>query len=404
MFSGKFSGKKYLVEISAKYLFYSGNFYIFATPMVELAKHIEILLLDNDCVIVPGFGGFMAHHVDAVYDAEENLFLPPSRTLGFNPQLHINDSLLAQSYVEAYDISYPDAVKRIDAEVSEMRQTISNQGFFELPDIGVIQTNEDGNLEFEPCAAGILTPGLYALTSFEFSEIGLLPENQVETAPAVGVATAATVAQPAVEDAAKTVEIQAEETETEYIDEEDTDNVITIRVSTLRKLAAVAVVLCIVVFAVVPFGDFNIAGLQKSSIDTGLLTKVMPKSQTTTPDDLGAIKVINNTVVRTERTDAENRKMAEADSQEAKCTEKVAESRSVYVIVLASRVAKSNAESYVNSLKKKGVKDARVIEASNGSKVICGKYSSESEARNGAQELRDMSPEFNDAWVMETND
>ena len=135
--------------------------------MVELAKHIEILLLNNDCVIVPGFGGFMAHHVDSVYDEEERLFLPPSRTLGFNPKLHINDSLLVLSYVEAYDISYPDAIKRIEAEVSEMRQLINNQGFFELPDIGVILTNDEGNLEFEPCSAGILTPELYALSSFE---------------------------------------------------------------------------------------------------------------------------------------------------------------------------------------------------------------------------------------------
>ena len=42
--------------------------------MVELAKHIEILLLNNDCVIVPGFGGFMAHHVDSVYDEEEKTY------------------------------------------------------------------------------------------------------------------------------------------------------------------------------------------------------------------------------------------------------------------------------------------------------------------------------------------
>ncbi|MQO83477.1 SPOR domain-containing protein, partial [Prevotella copri] len=36
--------------------------------MNRLERHIEILLLSNDCVIVPGFGGFMAHHVDARYD------------------------------------------------------------------------------------------------------------------------------------------------------------------------------------------------------------------------------------------------------------------------------------------------------------------------------------------------
>lgn len=75
--------------------------------MIELERHIEILLLENDCVIVPDLGGFMAHHCEARYDAEDHLFLPPQRTLGFNPQLKLNDSLLAQSYVEAYDISYP---------------------------------------------------------------------------------------------------------------------------------------------------------------------------------------------------------------------------------------------------------------------------------------------------------
>ena len=366
--------------------------------MVELAKHIEILLLNNDCVIVPGFGGFMAHHVDAVYDEEENLFLPPSRTLGFNPQLHINDSLLAQSYVEAYDISYPDAIKRIEGEVSEMRQTINNQGYFELPDIGVIQTNEDGNLEFEPCCAGILTPELYALTSFDFDVLSSLPEKQEEPVVATMPLT------PRVEEVKPVAEPVREEVENEYVDEEIEEKVVTIKVATLQKIAAAAVILMIVVFAAMPFGDYTGDGLQKSAIDTGLLTKVMPKMQTTTPDELGSIKVINNTVVRTDRTNAENKAIAEAENHNTQKIKQVEEHNSTYVIVLASRVTKSNGEAYVATLKKKGVKDARVIAASNGSKVVCGNYSSESEAMNGVQELREMSSEFKDAWVMETMD
>ena len=55
--------------------------------MIELAQHIEALLLENDCVIVPGFGGFVAHYAPATHVKEENLFLPPTRTIGFNPQL-----------------------------------------------------------------------------------------------------------------------------------------------------------------------------------------------------------------------------------------------------------------------------------------------------------------------------
>ena len=375
--------------------------------MVELAKHIEILLLNNDCVIVPGFGGFMAHHVDAVYDEEERLFLPPSRTLGFNPKLHINDSLLALSYVEAYDISYPDAIKRIEAEVSEMRQLINNQGFFELPDIGVILTNDEGNLEFEPCSAGILTPELYALSSFECNKLSKLSEKQEETIPTVGVA-APEAQKPVEEEPVKTVvvELQQEQQEVESEYEDYEDDVVTIKVSTLKKIAAVAVVLLVVVFAILPFGGYNyFDGLQKGSIDTGLLTKVMPKAQTTTPEELGAIKVINGAAVRIDRTEAENKVVAEAANPKAsENVSKVEESKPVFVIVLASRVTKNNAERYVSSLIKKGVKDARVIGASNGSKVICGKYSSESEAMNGVHELREMSSEFKDAWVMETMD
>lgn len=44
--------------------------------MIELAQHIEALLLENDCVIVPGLGGFVAHYAPATRVEEENIFLP----------------------------------------------------------------------------------------------------------------------------------------------------------------------------------------------------------------------------------------------------------------------------------------------------------------------------------------
>ena len=41
--------------------------------MIELAQHIEALLLENDCVIVRGF---VAHYAPATHVKEENLFYP----------------------------------------------------------------------------------------------------------------------------------------------------------------------------------------------------------------------------------------------------------------------------------------------------------------------------------------
>ena len=55
--------------------------------MKELSQHIETLLLENDCVIIPGFGGFVAHYASAQWVEEECIYLPPTRNIGFNPQL-----------------------------------------------------------------------------------------------------------------------------------------------------------------------------------------------------------------------------------------------------------------------------------------------------------------------------
>ena len=151
--------------------------------MIEINRHIEILLLSNDCVIVPGFGGFMAHHVDARYDGTDNMFLPPLRTVGFNPQLTMNDSLLALSYVETYDMSYPEALRRIEEEVNEIRQTLENEGQYEVDNVGTLSLNEDGNIEFEPYEAGILTPDFYGLGGFDMLPVAQLSAPTAESKP-----------------------------------------------------------------------------------------------------------------------------------------------------------------------------------------------------------------------------
>ena len=70
--------------------------------MKELAQHIEALLLENDCVIIPDFGGFIAHYSPAKIDSDTGQFLPPCRTIGFNAQLILNDGLLTQSYMSVH--------------------------------------------------------------------------------------------------------------------------------------------------------------------------------------------------------------------------------------------------------------------------------------------------------------
>ena len=146
--------------------------------MIELAQHIETLLLENDCVIVPGFGGFVAHYSPATRVKEENIFLPPTRTIGFNPQLKLNDGVLVQSYMSAYDTSFADASRIVEKEVNEFIGLLHEEGKAHLDNIGEIHYNIYGNYEFVPYDYMITTPSLYGLDSFEIHELSALQQKE----------------------------------------------------------------------------------------------------------------------------------------------------------------------------------------------------------------------------------
>lgn len=146
--------------------------------MIELAQHIEALLLENDCVIVPDFGGFIAHYAPATYVKEENLFLPPTRIIGFNPQLKLNDGVLVQSYMSAYDTSFADATRMVEREVKAFIKLLHEEGKAHLENIGEIHYNIYGNYEFVPFDHKITTPFLYGLDSFEMCELSALQRKE----------------------------------------------------------------------------------------------------------------------------------------------------------------------------------------------------------------------------------
>lgn len=152
--------------------------------MIELALHIEALLLENDCVIVPGFGGFVAHYAPATHVEKEHLFLPPTRTIGFNPQLKLNDGVLVQSYMSAYDTSFSDATRIVEKEVSELIELLHEKGKVDLENIGEIHYNIYGNYEFVPYDYKLTTPSLYGLDSFEMQELSALQQKEKVLIPA----------------------------------------------------------------------------------------------------------------------------------------------------------------------------------------------------------------------------
>ena len=148
--------------------------------MIELAQHIEALLLENDCVIVPGLGGFVAHYAPATRVEEENIFLPPTRIIGFNPQLKMNDGLLVQSYMSVYGTNFSDATKIVEREVDELIAALHEEGKVDLPNVGEVRYTIHNTFDFAPYDNKITTPYLYGLDAFEMRELSAIEKPQAE--------------------------------------------------------------------------------------------------------------------------------------------------------------------------------------------------------------------------------
>lgn len=146
--------------------------------MKELSRHIETLLLENDCVIVPGLGGFIAHNKPAEFKESANIFCPPLRTIGFNPQLTINDGLLVQAYMQAYDTDFPDASRKIENTVSQIKETLYKNGQAELDNIGTLYYTMAGVYGFEPYYNAFFSPDLYGLGNFSISPLSALSTSE----------------------------------------------------------------------------------------------------------------------------------------------------------------------------------------------------------------------------------
>lgn len=354
--------------------------------MTDLERHILRLLLDNDCVIVPGFGGFMAHYMPAKYDEKNNLFSPPMRIVGFNPQLNMNDSLLAHEYVNTYDLSYPEALRHIALDVEELKRNIDQKGSYDIFGIGRFTSKAGNSYEFSPDENGLMTPNLYGLDMVKATPISTQEisnthsESQSVLASTItnGANCASMISNDTshTTDAAKSLDVH-------------------IPMRFVKHIAAACIVLLIMLTIPSKLGLSSRASLSQSSIDTSLLYEIMPKEMTSgKPERLDKVKESSD---ESKKVIKENTSTKE-NSQEEK--NDINQNKPYYSIVLASRVARANAEEYVKSLHHKGYTEARVYTKDGATKVIYKQFKTREEASEVLNKLTD-NIDFEGCWVTE---
>lgn len=117
--------------------------------MISVLEHIEYLIARHDCVIVPGFGAFIARYDSAYCDTEGINWHKPERQISFNAELTHNDGLLVGSIIRKEKCTYRYANDIIGESVSDYHKQLSEDGELSFGSIGIFRLNGH-NIVFVP--------------------------------------------------------------------------------------------------------------------------------------------------------------------------------------------------------------------------------------------------------------
>ena len=140
------------------------------------------LLLRHNCVVVPGFGGFVAKQVSAELDLQKGVLSPPKKALLFNRFLLTDDGLLLAEYARQYGLYYEDAKAQLQVFTDALQRQLLNGEIIKLAKLGTFARQTDGQITFEQDRFFNLLLSSYGLTNLNFVS---KPVEIVEESPVI---------------------------------------------------------------------------------------------------------------------------------------------------------------------------------------------------------------------------
>ncbi len=135
-----------------------------------LEHYIGELLYRYNCIVVPGFGAFLAQKTAARINQDTNTFFAPSKSIAFNGQLVSNDGLLVSYISESEKMSFEATLLAIEERVKWWNSTLRKDGSLTLRNIGLLTTTMEGKVLFQPA----YEPN-YLTSSFGLSNLNAMP-------------------------------------------------------------------------------------------------------------------------------------------------------------------------------------------------------------------------------------
>jgi cell division septation protein DedD len=146
---------------------------------MQFENLIKDLLYSNDCVVLPGLGGFIAKYKGATLNTSLHTIYPPQKTIGFNPQIKENDGLLVSALCTLNNCSYSEGKAELDAWVKEQSNTLLRGEKLSWKGIGILFQDRLGKIQFIPDSKGN-----FSVESFGLEKIILVPVEREIQEPA----------------------------------------------------------------------------------------------------------------------------------------------------------------------------------------------------------------------------
>ena len=116
---------------------------------INVVNYISELLYQHNCVIIPGFGGFIGNYSSAQINPVFHTFYPPRKSLLFNIHLKQNDGLLASHISQAEHVTYEDALENIKLMQENWTRDLENGQELVIDKVGKIIKETNGTFQFE---------------------------------------------------------------------------------------------------------------------------------------------------------------------------------------------------------------------------------------------------------------
>jgi len=105
----------------------------------KLIIYLKELIAENDCIVLPDFGGFETEVVPAKIDKINNKIIPPSKKINFKEDYKKDNGIIANYIAQKENCTIQQAYDILKAFVNHIKNEINTKGFCNLPNIGTLK-------------------------------------------------------------------------------------------------------------------------------------------------------------------------------------------------------------------------------------------------------------------------